>query len=133
MSEKRYTLEITETQLRLLVEALEVATRLLMGQFSYLRSFFLYLWPRKSELPVNGWEELETLLASLKAMFFPNEPYNGGPGIRSDKLPNRVRILYDLLQVVSQSSKKWGSVLKTSDHELAKLKEVENADTGSTD
>lgn len=94
-----YDLKFSSVQLPLLIQAVEFLLRAQMGQFDHLVTDLGFHYPRSGQEDVD-WEQAHVLAGKLKMALFPGEPEAGGPSIRSESVPDRVRVLYDLLQVL---------------------------------
>jgi hypothetical protein len=91
---RRYTLEITENQAQTLVNALDLYSRIGLGQFLEVASIYApahHLSPEERE-------ELELRLTQAKAAV--GHPRNGSFGIYCRQVPDGFRLAWDLMKVI---------------------------------
>lgn len=89
---RRYVLELSEGQARLVSRAVELYARLGMGQFDMLDSFF------PVEAKIRGRERVRPLLQEL--VVIKNGAPHTYPGIHSNEIGDDYRVLYDLHKVI---------------------------------
>jgi hypothetical protein len=94
MTERRYTLEISETQAEVLSRATDLLSRIQAGQFKVVSDEF-----RDRDVPVPNLLEAEDLLRRVHVLLtgLPASSYHG---IHSPELPDTARVAYDLHQVL---------------------------------
>lgn len=100
MSDRKYTLELTEEQAAVLVRATEALARIGMGQFHYA------ILDNTTHMP--GYQDVdrhcearEHLKQVTDLLGQPTFYQNGGPSIHNEaKMPNAFRTAWDLSQVV---------------------------------
>jgi hypothetical protein len=132
MSEKKWAIEVDENQLRLLAQSSELMARLLIGQVDQIH-WVLSTCIKRDQQSVD-WAELRDCLDEIRRIAFPDYPSgNGGPGIRSERVPEIARVLFDLQQVLEiarreaqphdpESPRYWREPYRTSDSsKLAKV------------
>jgi len=90
--ERKYNITVTETQAELLVCALDLYSRIGIGQFEEVAS--VYDPARKLE----NWDSIHTLLLAAKEE--AGHPRNGSHGIMNPKVRDVFRAAYDLQQVI---------------------------------
>ena len=106
------TLHLTEEQLRLVQQALDLYTRIGIGQFERIKyhpTFEKHLWNKlKDENGETDFtqfhkirEEVDIKLAEARNMLIQeNLPPNGGWGIGMPKVDESCRVAYDIVQVI---------------------------------
>lgn len=94
-NETRYTIEVNESQLYALMNAIENESRIMLGQFDVLKDICY-----RHNGPKISWDEMRDVEWQLKQMFYPELSLNAYHGIHSDQIPNRARTLFDLYQVM---------------------------------
>ena len=94
-------LEITENQARLVMNALELYTRIGIGQFGYIKNhptIEKFIWDNhRDEFHDFGDTEL---LSARNKLFDLDMGLNGSYGIHSKKVDDSVRVSHDLVQVI---------------------------------
>lgn len=91
---RRYTLEITEHQAQTLVDALDLYSRIGLGQFLEVADVYVHAHDVSQEER----EELEIRLTQAKAAV--GHPRNGSFGIHSREVPDAFRVAWDLQKVI---------------------------------
>jgi hypothetical protein len=103
----KLTIELDEMQLSCLTEALDLHTRLMMGQFDVLAL------PYFKRTDANGrYAEFKEKLDELKQIAFPELPPNSDYGIGHDETPESSKITYELYKAIC--FEKWS--LAPTDH-----------------
>ena len=97
---KTYRIEFTETQLRIIMAALDLKMRLNLGQLEELG--FALRMHGSADLGFDPGAEKE-LLNQLKKLYFPDLHQNGSYGIRNKKVPKWDRKGYDMIQVMRKA------------------------------
>lgn len=92
-SEKRYTIELNESQLYALMNSCENCSRLMMGQFSTIKDI---CYRHTQGIP--DYMEMRDIETQLKQMFYPELSPNAYHGIHSKEIPNVARTLFDFYQ-----------------------------------
>lgn len=91
------TIHLEDHHLAVLATALEVLTRMRMGQFQIALD---------NALPVEssrlGWDNVRECEAFLKSKYFPDFPGNSSPGIMSEKVGQSGHLAYEMLCVIDQ-------------------------------
>ena len=95
MSKKTYTLTMSEEQAQVAVRALDLYTRIGIGQFE--EAFRVYD-PLNSELEPDERRGMEILVTEVKRIY--GHPMNGSHGIHNDKVRDDFRAAYDIQQVI---------------------------------
>jgi hypothetical protein len=122
----KLTIELDEMQLSCLTEALDLHTRLMMGQFDVLAL------PYFKRTDANGRNsEFKEKLDELKKIAFPELPLHSDYGIGHDETPESSKITYELYKAICYE--KWCLAptaqytvdstppLKVSEHPLPKV------------
>lgn len=94
MSKRRYTLEVSEKQAEILVKALDLYTRIGIGQFEEILSLH-----RESDSFQNNQNQVERLVSELKRTILGLEP-NSSFGIQSKKVPDQYRVASDMVGMI---------------------------------
>lgn len=87
---------LSEEHVKVILSALEAFSRMRIGQF---RVALEEVFPK--ECWDLGWDKMQELERPLKAVFFPNDPPNGGPGICSEQAGDG-RIAYEIQKTIQQ-------------------------------
>jgi len=96
MEKEKYNLRITEDQADIIMLALDLYTRLSVGQFHNLKDISF----EKDKEGMNK-EPSEETLKKLHTEMFPSlMSYNASYGIHSPKLPDKIREAYDIYKVM---------------------------------
>ncbi len=93
---EEYNLRITEDQSKIIMLALDLYTRLSVGQFHNLKELSF----EKDESGITREPSDETLVKLHSEMFPSLGSYNASHGIHSTKLPDKVREAYDIYKVM---------------------------------
>lgn len=115
---KRYRLTLDERQAAVLNEALELLSRVTMGQLEAVIDSLRYRDDKRIDRLANKWEILDIarrLSDIQKAMLF-NQPANGSHGIHHPDVPEVARIAWDLHKVVRHELWKNREVLPGEDY-----------------
>lgn len=91
----KISLEINQNQARVIQDALELYSRLQMGQLKEIDLFFRMR--SKEKIDANG-HVVVNLLNILKKVYFPGLEPNAYHGIFGDKTPEEAKIAWDLIQ-----------------------------------
>jgi hypothetical protein len=129
MTERRYLLEIDETQAAVLNRAADLLAQIQTGQFQEIATQYVGRGVSAADL-----DEARTLLDRLHVLLTGLAP-TAGLSVLHPKVPDSARIAYDLHQVLCQrgepgrpdagGSGVWrGDPLKTSPRPLARLSEI---------
>jgi hypothetical protein len=99
MDTNLYNLTLDEEQLRVLMEALDMYSRLGMGQIDIVLTstnnpLIKRIWENKSG------DEVKDLSKQIKKLIFPELSDNAYYGIFNNKTPESSKISWDILQVV---------------------------------
>lgn len=95
MSEQTFSLKnLSEKQLRIIQESLDLYSRLLCGQLDELIWFF------KKHTDFKTDEHIDNTILELKRRIFPQLPERSFYGIAGKKTPNESKIAYDMLCVI---------------------------------
>jgi len=94
-----YELTINETHAQVLINALELYSRMGMGQLSFLMEH-QDLQKRLVVGPDSHFETVRGTLEFLKKIIFPELPLNGYYSISSPEINDANRVAYEMLQVV---------------------------------
>jgi hypothetical protein len=91
----KLTIELDETQLSYLTGALELHTRLMMGQFDALALLYF------ERTNVNGqYKNFQDKLDELKLVAFPELPLHSNYGIGGKETPASSKITYELYKAI---------------------------------
>lgn len=96
MKIKEYNLKITERQANLIMNALDLFTRLSAGQFHGLKDISF----EKDKKGLHRQPSNGTLQMLHREMFPKLNSYNASYGIHSKDLPDKVREVYDIFKVM---------------------------------
>lgn len=98
----KWNLLIDEEHASVIINALDLYSRLLMGQIEELDRFFRDLGFREREDVYKkiDVEVLEALVGMLKAATFPGCPKNGSYGIYNEEISDKARVAWDIHQVI---------------------------------
>ena len=96
MEIEKYNLKITKSQSEIIMLALDLYTRLSIGQFHNLKDISF----EKNEKGINRKPSEETLKKLHLEMFPSLISYNSSYGIHSPKLPDKVKEGYDIYKVM---------------------------------
>lgn len=91
-----YILELDKDQLKHISRALDFFARIQTGQISELVN------PYMVPLPNADYKEVETLLTELKHQMFPDLPEGAFYSIKSKHIPDNVRQMIDIFEVIKQ-------------------------------
>ncbi len=94
-NKKTYTLNMSEEQAQILVRALDLYSRIGIGQFEEILDVYD---PLHKRVPVEARDAARRLLNSVKAVY--GHPANGSNGIHSPEVRDEFRAAYDIQQVV---------------------------------
>ena len=97
---RKYRIEFTEEQLRIVMAGMDLKARLNMGQLEEL-GFALRLHGN-ADLGLDPGTE-KALLNRLKALYFPDLHPNGCYGIRNENVPEWDKRAYDMIQVMRKA------------------------------
>ena len=101
MSEQRkYRLTLNTKQALVVVQALDLHSRLIAGQVEELGRRFRMERASDPEMTLEQLDRVDDAARLLKAVMFPELRGNAAHGIHSDKIPDEARVAYDLLQVL---------------------------------
>lgn len=89
-------IEVSEKQAQIILEALDLYSRLGMGQMEEVDNLRSLL----SRANIDDRRERRELLEKLKKLYFPELSRNEYYGIFGDKTPEESKIAYDLIQVL---------------------------------
>jgi hypothetical protein len=95
---KEGSFDITEDEAWILLYALEHYARIGLGQFHHLDFLMSYLG-----FEFENYDEKEKVLQEMKSVFFPDFPSNASHGIFSDKVSEKVKVAWDIYQVIRYS------------------------------
>jgi hypothetical protein len=87
--QKYYTLVMTEKQANIIKDALDVFSRLQMGQGWVIDDIFH-----------QGYEKSRMIDHMFKSVYFPSLEENAYHGIHSKEISNDARVAYDMIQVI---------------------------------
>lgn len=97
----QWTLTADERQFRIIVKALNLFSRLLMGQIEELDNFFRWeSCGNNLRVDPNNYEAITQLVEALKPLIFPELPIKGSYGIHSPEISDESKIAFDLIQVI---------------------------------
>lgn len=88
-----YNIEVNEKQARVLIQALDLYSRLLAGQLDELNHLFVF----NGNIKYNA---AEKQIDELKAILFPDLIAASSYGICGEKTPNAAKIAFDIQQAV---------------------------------
>lgn len=91
-------LKINETQAKTIIKALDLYSRLQMGQIHELGT--PYSGPFTKQIEKADKEKLEDILNELKQTLFPELSQGAFYGIFSQEVPDEAKISYDMIQVI---------------------------------
>jgi len=91
----KISMEINQNQARVIKDALELYSRLQMGQIKEIDLFFRLRSKERMDYDRNM---MDHLLETIKRMYFPDLSSNGFYGIFGDKTPEEAKIAWDLIQ-----------------------------------
>ena len=94
-TQRSYSLTLTENQLAVVEKACDLYTRVFLGQLDSV-AWLLTLVIED----VEKYQRLKEGLGELKPLIWGQR--NGGPGIRSERIPDNAKVAYDIVQVVRQ-------------------------------
>lgn len=89
-----YILEVDEDQLKLISKALDFYARIQTGQISEITN------PYMVPLPDADYSNVEKLMCELKTVMFPNLPADAFYSIKSKQIPDEVRQMVDIYEVI---------------------------------
>jgi len=96
--DSKYTMKVNEVQLRIILEALDLYSRLLCGQTSEAANFLR--WHHLNSNQEIDHRAADSAGKQLKRAFWGDELGMGASyGIRSDKTPEEAKAAYDIIQV----------------------------------
>ena len=90
-----YQLTVTKDQAKVMQQALDLYTRILMGQLHMVPETVAREYGTFPE-----YEQLERTMAELKDMLFPGKPGQAAFGIGSPELADKAKISVDILDVI---------------------------------
>lgn len=116
-----YNLELNKEHSNLLVRALDLYSRVLMGQYEEVENIIRWYSVNKEDFPKEGLDKLrDCLIEGKKAM---GHPSNGSHGIHSDKIHDDARKCYDIQQVIRHIVA-WGEMGKDPNKDERDFKEM---------
>jgi len=96
----KITLEINEVQAQVIQSALDLYSRLGIGQVEEMSTNFGIFGDQLMKLTEDDRDKIKTLNKEFKQILFPNLDGNSYYGIYSDKVPKNSKISYDIIQVM---------------------------------
>lgn len=97
--EHGYLLRVSRRQARLIQSALDLVSRLHMGQLREVADFLPAIRSDGDER-IRQHHAAESLLEAVKEVVFPELPRNGYHGIHSPKIPEDARVAWDLCRAI---------------------------------
>lgn len=124
----KFTIELTDAQLRVVNDALDMYSRMGMGQLEiaveeFLRDHFYKLYAEKEVrslhhgLKVSAREEVLFFIGKIKELVF-DHPLHGSWGIFSPEVPTPSRAAYEIKQITRKALTLWR--METADDEVKK-------------
>lgn len=96
-------LKMNEQQARMIIKALDLYSRLLMGQVEELENLFRGFACLPSKDGLYGEMDLESIrgiVHALKKTIYPALPINGNPSIHNPNIHDQARVMVDLQRVL---------------------------------
>lgn len=96
-NEKKFVIsDVSELQAKIMIQALDLYSRLLMGQLDELDYVFRsYFWSKKYD-----GNKILDLIDKIREIVFPTLGRNSYNSIGSDKVPEESKISYDMLRAI---------------------------------
>lgn len=93
----KITIECNENHARIIQQALDLYSRLGMGQFDRIHELMTFDFAKKLDVR----SEAEEILDNLKALYFPELGKGYGyHGIFSNNTPDQSKVAWDIIQVI---------------------------------
>jgi hypothetical protein len=111
MSDFMYQLQVTEKQLRLIRDAMELMSRIGMGQLGEIYHEVLLIRPAKRPGFMPDYEKLHTLLQIMQKELYGFQTGTASWGIHSPEIHDDYRMAWELYQVTRQilAEDRWNS------------------------